>query len=119
MGGPFGGWVGGSILTLRLRKLKDNDLKLSPHKIRIFPQDTKIYGHRIVNGCILASDHIITSLVETKKDKVNTNKQINSWKGLYKTLIKHLPALCNIMPPFDAATVGKNSSDKFVWILLS
>ena len=94
-----------------LQKLSVNNLKLSPHKIRIFPPDTEIYGYRIVNGCIRTSAHIITSLGETNVDKLTTNKQVNSWKGLYKNLIGHLPALSNIMSPFDSATAGKNSSD--------
>ena len=100
-----------SILT----KLKNNNLKLSPHKIRVFPSDTEIYGYRIVNGCISPSAHIVTALGETKMEKLTTNKQVNSWKGLYKTLSGHLPALSNIMSPFDSATAGRNSSDKFVW----
>ena len=98
-----------------LNKLEDNNLKLSSHKIRVFPSDTEIYGYRILNGCILPSAHIVTSLGETKIDKLKTNKQVNSWKGLYKTLSGHLPALSNIMSPFDLATAGKNSSDKFTW----
>ena len=44
-----------------------------------------------------------------------TVKQVNSWEGLYKTLSGHLPALAGVMSPFDAATGGKKSSEKFSW----
>ena len=98
-----------------VKKLDDNNLKLSPNKVRVFPKDTEIYGYRVVDGCILPSNHTVTSLGETKIENLVTNKQVNSWKGLYKTLIGHLPALSLVMSPFDSATVGKNSNEKFAW----
>ena len=98
-----------------LRKLHQNNLKLSPSKIRIFPEVTEIYGHRIKNGKILPSDHTIMSLGQAKLEELNTVRQINSWKGLYKTLIGHLPALSVVMSPFDAATAGKDQKEKFTW----
>ena len=42
-------------------------------------------------------------------------KQVNSWKGLYKTLIRHLPHLATVMMPFDQACASKASSSKFDW----
>ena len=98
-----------------LEKLHLNNLKLSPNKIRIFPSDTDIYGYRVKDGCILPSDHSVKTLGQTKIEDLTTNKQVNSWKGLYKTLIGHLPALSNVMSPFDAATSGKSQHDKFKW----
>ena len=84
-----------------LNKLNTNNLKLSPSKVRIFPDDTEIYGYRVKNGCILPSDHAVNTRGKVKMDDLLTNKQVNSWKGLYKTLIGHLPALSNVMAPFD------------------
>ena len=98
-----------------LRKLHENNLKLSPNKVRIFPEDTEIYGYRIKNNCILPSEHTVLSLGKSNIEDLKTNKQVNSWKGLYKTLIGHLPALSNLMSPFDAATAGKNSNESFTW----
>ena len=43
-------------------------------------------------------------------------KQVKSWVGLYKTLIKHLPNLASFMSPFDSALGGKNSKEKFDWM---
>ena len=97
-----------------LKKLHDNNLKLSPNKVRILPADTEIYGYRIVNGRIKPSEHTITSLGQTKIENLKTVKQVNSRKGLYKTLIGHLPALSNVMSPFDSATGSKNSNETFL-----
>ena len=33
-----------------LQKLHLNNLKLSPNKVRIFPEDTEVYGYRVKNG---------------------------------------------------------------------
>ena len=48
-------------------------------------------------------------------DEINTNKQLNSWRGLYKTLIQHLPDLASMMAPFDKATSNKPAAGKFDW----
>ena len=98
-----------------LSKLHLCNLKLSPGKTRIFPQDTEIYGYRIINGRILPSNHTVKSLGQAKIEELITNKHVNSWKGLYKTLIGHLPALSSVLAPFDAATAGKLSNEKFAW----
>ena len=98
-----------------LSKLHQNNLKLSPNKVRIFPNDTEIYGYRVTQGCILPSAHTVTSLGKSRIEELKTNKQVNSWKGLYKTLIGHLPALSNLMTPFDSATAGKTSNEAFKW----
>ena len=83
--------------------------------MRIFPADTEIYGYRVKDGQILPSDHSVKTLGKAKIEDLQTNKQVNSWKGLYKTLIGHLPALSNVMVPFDAATSGKSQHEKFNW----
>ena len=98
-----------------LGRLHASNLKLSPRKVRIFPADTEVYGYRVINGCILPSSHTVTSLGQTKMEDLTTIKHVNSWKGLYKTLIGHLPALSSVMSPFDTATAGKQSNEKFNW----
>ena len=98
-----------------LNKLDVNNLKLSPGKVRIFPADTEIYGYRVKDGCIEPSPHIVTSLGHTTMESLTTVKKVNSWKGLYKCLIGHLPALATIMSPFDSATGGRSSGETFSW----
>ena len=98
-----------------LTKLNNNNLKISPNKTRILLDDTEVYGHRIQNGKVLPSNHIISNLGKIKIEEITTVKKLNSWKGLYKTLISHLPNLSKYMSPFDKATGGKESKDKFNW----
>ena len=101
--------------ALILAKLDEHNLKLNPRKVRVLLQDTEIYGHKVQDGKVRPSDHIVTSLAATTTDSLVTVKQVNSWKGLYKTLIRHLPNLASVMAPFDAACAGQPSSDKFDW----
>ena len=98
-----------------LAKLDAHNLKLNPKKTRILLQDAEVYGHRIRNGKVRPSDHIVNSLAATTTEALVTVKQVNSWKGLYKTLIRHLPHLASKMAPFDAACAAKPSTDKFDW----
>ena len=65
-----------------LRKLHQNNLKLSPNKVRILPSDTEIYGYRIQNGCVRPSQHTFTTLGRISIEELKTVKQVNSWKGL-------------------------------------
>ena len=70
---------------------------------------------RVCDGKVRPSDHIVTSLAATNTESLVTVKQVNSWKGLYKTLIRHLPHLASVMAPFDAACAARPSSEKFDW----
>ena len=98
-----------------LTKLNDNNLKVAPSKVKIFPKDIEVFGHRIIDGKVNPSDHILTSLGKSSIDQLNTVKQVNSWKGLYKTLLSSIPGLAHILDPFDKAVAGSNSKDSFSW----
>ena len=98
-----------------LAKLDRHNLKLAPRKVRLFLQDAEIYGHRIRDGKVRPSDHIVSTLATTTIESLTTVKQVNSWKGLYKTLIRHLPNLASLMAPFDAACAGQTSAGPFDW----
>ena len=98
-----------------LAKLDSHNLKIKPSKTRVLLQDCEIYGHRFVNGTIRPSDHIVTTLASTTVKDLVTVKQVNSWKGLYKTLIRHLPKLAHFMVPFDEACKSQLSSSTFDW----
>ncbi len=98
-----------------LTKLNDNNLKVAPSKLKIFPKDIEVFGHRIIDGKVHPSDHILTSLGKSSIDQLNTVKQVNSWKGLYKTLLSSIPGLAHILNPFDKAVAGSNSKDTFTW----
>lgn len=98
-----------------LAKFNEHNLKLAPKKLRCFMEDTEVYGHKIKDGKVRPSDHIVSSLANTTPDALVTVKQVNSWKGLYKTLIRHLSNLASQMAPFDAACAGQPSTNKFDW----
>ena len=83
--------------------------------MRVLLDDTEVFGHRIKQGFVSPSPHIVSNLGMIKLEDMKTVKQVNSWKGLYKTLIAHLPHLAFYMNPFDKATAGKNSRDSMVW----
>ena len=98
-----------------LTKLNQHNLKVNPRKVRVMLGDVEVFGHRVMDGTVRPSDHIITTLAATTTSDLVTIKQVNSWKGLYKTLIRHLPHLASVMTPFDQACASKISSSKFDW----
>ena len=98
-----------------LSKLNNNNLKVAASKVKIFPKDIEVFGHRIIDGKVHPSDHILTSLGKSSIDQLNTVKQVNSWKGLYKTLLSSIPGLAHILDPFDKAVSGLSSKDSFSW----
>ena len=101
--------------NLVLTRLADNNLKVSPRKVRIFPESTEVYGVKLQHGKISPSDHVISSLGITAIDQLKTVCQVNAWRGLYKTLLQYLPDLAAYMNPFDLATANKASRDTFTW----
>ena len=98
-----------------LTRLADNNLKVSPRKVRIFPESTEVYGVKLQHGKISPSDHVLSSLGITAISQLKTVRQVNAWRGLYKTLLQYLPNLAAFMNPFDLATANKNSRDQFSW----
>ena len=98
-----------------LTKLENNNLKVSPSKVKIFPKDIEVFGHRIVDNEVHPSPHILTSLGKSSINELKTVKQVNSWKGLYKTLLSSLPGLAHVMDPFDKEAANKDSKAIFTW----
>ena len=101
--------------ALVLDKLHRSNLKISPNKVRILLNDVEVYGIRLVNGCVMPSPHRISNLGKIKMENIKTVKQLNSWRGLYKTLIGHLPHLSYYMEPFDKFSGSRKPSDKLEW----
>jgi len=88
-----------------LSALAKANLKLTAKKVRFFPQETEVYGWKYsLDGSIAPSDHIITDLGVTDITTLKTVKSVNSWRGLYKTLLPALPNLAALMDPFDKAS---------------
>ena len=81
----------------------------------VFLEDTEVYGHKVSNGKVSSSDHIIPFLSTTTPDLLVTVRPVNSWKGLYKTLIHHFPNLTSLVANIDAACAGQLSASRFEW----
>jgi hypothetical protein len=86
---------------LVLTTLANNGLKLSPRKVRIFPRSTEVYGVKLENNKLTPSDHVLTTLGVTSIQQLKTTRDVNAWRGLYKTLLHNLPNLATYMHPFD------------------
>ena len=75
----------------------------------------EVYGIRVKEGFITPSPHRVTDLVNISHENINTIKQLNSWRGLYKTLAGHHHHLLHYMHPFDKFASSKKSSDPLEW----
>ena len=62
-----------------LHILWENNLKLSPNKVRLFPSDTEVYGYRIMNGCITPSEHTVSTLGLTKLNRRSDNRETSQF----------------------------------------
>ena len=98
-----------------LSKIRRSNLKITAKKVRIFPADAEVFGHSFREGRITPSSHNITSLAKHSIDDIKTIKQLRSWIGLYKTLIRHMPNLAHFMAPFDTQCGGKSSAGAVEW----
>ena len=98
-----------------LNKLAQCNLKISPEKVRFLLDDVEVYGIRIQNGFIAPSPHKVTDLGKIDIDDIKTVRQLNSWRGLFKTLIGHLPHLSHYMEPFDKFASTQKSFEKMEW----
>ena len=98
-----------------LSKLSACNMKISPQKVRILLEDAEVYGLRICKGRVLPSPHIVDNLGKVQCENITTVKQLNSWRGLYKTLIGHIPHLAVFMEPFDKVTAAKKPAEKINW----
>ena len=98
-----------------LKKLHLCNLKLSPNKVRILLNDVEVYGVRVKDGFVSPSPHRVSDFGKIKEENIRTIKQLNSWRGLFKTLIGHIPHMSYYMNPFDKLAGAKKSSDPMTW----
>ena len=98
-----------------LDKLHRSNLKVSPNKVRILLPDVEVYGIRVSNGFVQPSPHRVTDLGKINMTDIKTVRQLNSWRGLYKTLIGHLPHLSYYMEPFDKFSSSRKPADTVEW----
>ena len=99
-----------------LSKLSLANLKLSPAKIRIFPEQANIYGWLIQDGMITPDPHRQLAISKSKFSDIVTISDLRSWMGIYKTFLIAMPGLASAMDPFDKITAGiKDNKTKIEW----
>ena len=99
-----------------LSKLSAANLKLSPGKVRIFPNQSIIFGWQVSNGTITPDPHRKLALSKSKHSDIETVSDLRSWMGTYKTFLIALPGLAKIMDPFDKIVAGiKDNKTKVMW----
>ena len=97
-------------------KLALANLKIAPEKTHIFPKSADVLGWTWKEGGRLeASPHRKFALANTKTEDIRTVKDMRSWIGLFKTLHIVTPKISLILSPFESATAGRDSKEKFSW----
>ena len=99
-----------------LSKLNEANLKLSPNKVRIFPDETTIFGWLIKGKTFKPDPHRKLALVKVQPDDIKTIGDLRSWMGSYKTFLIAMPNVAEIMHPFDKIVAGvKDSKAQIIW----
>ena len=99
-----------------LKKMSDNNLKLSPNKTVVFPAEVDVLSWKWKQGGYLSpSPHRKLALQKVRHEDITTVKDLRSYLGLYKTFIDCTPNLTSILDPLDQLTGSKESSDTITW----
>ena len=99
-----------------LEKLSLSNLKLSPSKVRIFPSEATIFGWLVKGNVITPDPHRKVALTKTRYIDIKTISDMRSWMGIYKTFLIAMPALAEIMDPFDKLVAGvKDGKALITW----
>ena len=99
-----------------LKQLSLSNLKLSPNKVRIFPNEATIFGWVVKNGKITPDPHRQLALTKTKYTDIIKIKDLRSWMGVYKTFLIAMPGLAGLMDPFDKFVAGvKDNKSDIIW----
>ena len=99
-----------------LSKIKNANLKVSPTKTHIFPNSVDVLGWVWKKGgFLMPSPHRQCALMNVKQQDIKKVKDMRSWVGLFKTLHIATPRITTVLEPFETATGGRDSNDKFEW----
>ena len=99
-----------------LSRLGNANLKISPTKTHIFPTSVDVLGWVWKRGGFLSpSPHRQCALTNVKQEDIKKVKDMRSWVGLYKTLHIATPKITSMLEPFETASAGKDTKDRFEW----
>ena len=99
-----------------LKKLANANLKISPAKTKIFPQEASVLGWVWKKGgFIRASPHRKCPLLSAKEEDIYQARHMRGFLGLYKTLHMATPAISQVLAPLEDQVAGELPGDKFRW----
>ena len=91
----------------------ENNIKLTPKKIKIFPSSSLIHGWVFKDGCVQPDPHRRLALLDMKTPR--TVGELRTYMGVYKTFFPAMPQLSNLMSPFETLCGNRNSKELLEW----
>ncbi|KAI0518920.1 hypothetical protein KFK09_006357 [Dendrobium nobile] len=89
-------------LKIMLKICKDNELVLSPTKMKIGVSTIDFLGATIGNNKIQLQEHIIKKISEFQEDSLSETKNLRSWLGLLNYARNYIPNMGKILGPLYA-----------------
>ena len=98
-----------------LAKLDAANIKLTPEKTRIFPDQVTLHGWLLKDGLIEPDPHRQLSLTKVKHEEMKTSSHLRSWIGLLKTFLPAMSANCHLLDCLETAVAGKQPKTNITW----
>ena len=93
-----------------LHRCRENNIKVSPVKTVICPQQTVSLGWVWRGGTLSASTHKVAPLASCEPPKTCT--RMRSFLGAFKALSQCIPRYASLISPLENATKGLSGSDQ-------
>ena len=101
--------------SLVLAKLSKSNIKLTPEKTRIFPDQATLHGWSLQEGLIEPDPHRKLALLKVQHEDIKTTSHLRSWIGLLKTFLPAMSTQCHLLDCLDKALAGKEPKTKIEW----
>ena len=98
-----------------LTKLSQSNIKLTPEKTTIFPDEATIHGWLLKGGLLYPSPHRKLALTKTKPEDLTTSSHFRSWIGTFKTFLPAMSGCSDLLDCFDVALAGKPPKTPIQW----
>ena len=98
-----------------ISRLSDANLKLTPEKTHIFPEQVTLHGWLLKDGLIHPDPHRQLALLKIEQSEIKTSTQLKSWIGLFKTFLPAMSGSALWMDPLDQAVAGKEPKTPITW----
>ena len=98
-----------------LSKLSASNIKLTPEKTRIFPNQATLHGWRLQDGLIEPDPHRKLALLKVQHEDIKTSSHLRAWIGLLKTFLPAMSTQCDLLDCLDKAVAGKEPKTAIDW----